>query len=178
VLPPPAPPNVPLSVPLPGTKVRFGLGLAALVAVVTGWTAAAVLLGRADGETMTGLASGVGIVASGLVHEIAHALAARSLGYRVDWIVLGLLAGTTSYSGRDDRPLDRAAIAMAGPAASAATVLVLLAVWAAGDADLTGAMFGLLTFNALTVVVNLVPVPGSDGSQVVAWLARGRTPDA
>ena len=163
-----------VSIPVPGTKVRLGVGLAALVAFVAGWTAGAVLLGRADGETVTGLATGAGIVASVLVHEGAHALAARSLGYRVEWILLGLLAGTTSYSGRDDRPLDRAAIAMAGPALSAVAVLALLAAWAAGDAALTDALFGLLTFNALTVVVNLVPVPGSDGWQVATWFVASR----
>ena len=172
-----------LSIPLPGTKVRLGVGLAAIVALLTGWTAGAVMLGRADGATMTAFAAGAGIVASVLVHEGAHALTARALGYRVEWILLGLLAGTTSYSGRDDRPLDRAAIALAGPAVSAAAVLVLLAMWAAGgETDLTEALFGLLTFNVLTVVVNLVPVPGSDGWQVATWLVgswtRSRRPGA
>jgi hypothetical protein len=121
-----------LSIPVPGTKVRLGVGLAVVVAFVTGWTAGAVMLDRADGTTVTGLATGAGIVASVLVHEGAHALAARGLGYRVEWILLGLLGGTTSYSGRDDRPLDRAAIAMAGPAVSAVTVLALLAAWLVG----------------------------------------------
>jgi Zn-dependent protease len=175
---PPRPRIVPasgLSIPLPGTKVRVGVGLAAVVAFVTGWTAGAVMLGRADGANVTALATGAGIVASVLVHEGAHALAARSLGYRVEWILLGLVAGTTSYSGRDDRPLDRAAIAMAGPAVSAVALLALLVAWAAGDADQTEALFVLLTFNALTVVVNLVPVPGSDGWQVAAGLVQSRT---
>jgi Zn-dependent protease len=167
------------SIPLPGTKIRLGFGLAVALAVTAGVTGAAVVAGRADGQTVTALAMGGGVIASVLVHEGAHALAARSLGYRVEWILLGLLAGTTSYSGRDDRPLDRAAIAMAGPAASAVAVLVLLAVWASG-AGLSDAMFALLSFNALSVVVNLVPVPGSDGWQVGAWLvehwARARVP--
>ena len=46
--------------------------------------------------------------------------AAHNLGYRVEWVVLGGLAGVTAYFGRDDRPLERAAVALAGPAASAA----------------------------------------------------------
>jgi Zn-dependent protease len=158
------------SIPLPGTKLRLGFGLAAALAVTAGLTGAAVAAGRADGETVTALAMGGGVIASVLVHEGAHALAARSLGYRVEWILLGLLAGTTSYSGSDDRPLDRAAIAMAGPAANAGAVLVLLAAWASGAAGLSDAMFALLSFNALSVVVNLTPVPGSDGWQVAAWL--------
>jgi Zn-dependent protease len=166
------------SIPLPGTKIRLGFGLAAALAVTAGLTGAAVVGGRADGETVTALAMGAGVIASVLVHEGAHAFAARSLGYRVEWILLGLLAGTTSYSGRDDRPLDRAAIAMAGPAANAAAVLVLPAAWASGTAGLSDAMFALLSLNALSVVVNLAPVPGSDGWQVAARLFEhwGREP--
>ena len=65
----------------------------------------------------------VALVASMAVHEGAHAWAAHSLGYRVDWVVIGGLAGMTAFAGRDDRPLERAAVALAGPAASAALVL-------------------------------------------------------
>lgn len=149
--------------------------MAATVAFATGWTVAVVAAGRADSETVTALATSAGIIASVLLHEGTHALAARSLGYRVEWVQLGLVAGSTSYSGRDDRPLDRSAIAMAGPAASAAAVLVLLAAWWPGAADPNEAVFALLSFNALTAVVNLLPLPGSDGWQVAAGLIEHRS---
>jgi Zn-dependent protease len=135
-----------------------------------GWTTAAILTGELEADTVATLATTGGILASVLVHEGAHALAARSLGYDVEWMVLGLVAGTTSYSGRDDRPLDRAAIALAGPAVSAVVVLLLFALWSARDAELQDATFALFAFNALTLVANLFPLPGSDGWHTTARL--------
>jgi len=120
------------------------------------------------------------LVGSMLVHEGAHAWAAHRLGYRVQWVVLGGLAGLTAYLGRDDRPLDRAAVALAGPAASAVAVVALAAVRltlppGSGWAD---AVDLALLVNALGCAVNLVPVGGTDGARAVRGLRqhRRRTP--
>jgi fatty acid desaturase len=155
------------SVPVPGTRLCLGAGLVAVLAASFVGVVWQVVPGRV-------VVVSAGIVLSALVHEGAHAVAARALGYRVDWVLLGVIAGGTSYSGRGDRPRDRAAIAMAGPAASAAVVLVLLGVWASGTGVGVGTMFTLVWFNTVTFSLNLVPVQGSDGWYVIACLAEDR----
>jgi Zn-dependent protease len=115
----------------------------------------------------------VAIVGSMLVHEGAHAVAAHRLGYDVQWVVLGGLAGVTAYLGRDDRPLERAAIALAGPAASAALVATLVVAGSVLPAGSIASVVHMLAlFNALAIVGNLVPVGGTDGAHVVAGLAE------
>jgi Zn-dependent protease len=121
------------------------------------------------------------VATSTLVHEGAHAWAAHNLGYRVEWVVLGGLAGVTAYFGRDDRPLERAAVALAGPAASAALVLGLLGVRTA-LAPASAAMVLVeitIGLNVLGLVGNLLPVGGSDGAHLLRGLyehhRHGRT---
>ena len=53
-----------------------------------------------------------------LVHELAHALTARALGYPVQRVVLQFLGGVTLFERRRDSALSEAAIAAAGPAAT------------------------------------------------------------
>lgn len=122
------------------------------------------------------LAVVLGAAASTLVHEGAHAWVAHALGYRVDWVVVGGLVGVTAYEGRDDRPLERAAVALAGPAASAALVLALLAGQAVLDPTglasvVAEAAIGL---NALALAANLVPVGGTDGALLVRAVVEHR----
>lgn len=113
----------------------------------------------------------LGVALSTLVHEGAHAWVAHNLGYRVEWVVLGGIAGVTAYFGRDDRPLERAAVALAGPAASGVLVLVLVGVRTtmAPSTTLSSLVDAAIAVNALALVVNLLPVGGTDG----AHLARG-----
>ena len=104
-----------------GPRVRISVGMLA-------WLAVAVALIPAVGEWRA--AAPLALLVAAMVSTAvrgAHAWAAHRLGYEVGWVVLGSLAGMTAYLGRDDRPLERAAVALAGPAASAAVVLALLA---------------------------------------------------
>ncbi len=114
------------------------------------------------------------LVLSMLVHEGAHAVMAHRLGYRVEWVVLGGLSGVTAYFGRDDRPLDRAAVAMAGPAASAVAALALVAVRAslAPGSSGIGVVDLAIFVNALGLVANLVPIGDSDGALVLRGLRQ------
>lgn len=178
---PPAPTDVPAPVggasgpprwtfPVLGTRLRVSAGMAALVA-------GAVLVGLvASGSVELAwlpLWLVATVVVSTLVHEGAHAWAAHNLGYRVEWILLGGLAGTTAWSGRDDRPLDRAAVAMAGPAASAALVLVLLAARVVLDDGTGVARLAEVTIavNAVALVANLLPVGRTDGRHLLDGLS-------
>lgn len=172
------------SVPLPRTRLRLGASLVvALTAAVAwvGWALGAELADEGAGPGRPGAADVAAaivvvtaVVASVVLHEGAHAAAARALGYRVDWVVVGLVDGKTSFSGRSDRPLDRAAIAMAGPAASAAVVLPLLAVWGTGTLGSGSVVSPILWFNVATFGLNLLPVVGSDGWCVIAALVEDR----
>jgi Zn-dependent protease len=157
---------------LAGSRVRMSVGMAAMLTVAAAlpvWRPALPLV-------WAPLAVVLGAAASTLVHEGAHAWVAHALGYRVDWVVVGGLVGVTAYQGRDDQPLERAAVALAGPAASAALVLALLAGQAVVDpiglaSVLAEAAIGL---NALALAANLVPVGGTDGALLVRAVVEHR----
>jgi Zn-dependent protease len=97
-------------------------------------------------------------------------------------VVLGGLAGVTAYFGRDDRPLERAAVALAGPAASAALVLALVALRTAltPASTVTALVEIAIGLNVLALVANLLPVGGTDGAHLVRGLfqhvRQSRTP--
>ena len=152
------------------TRLRLGVTLVVAVAL----TVAGTVAGGGSVEGAAPALTAAMLVGSVLAHEGAHAVAARALGYRVEWIVLGIVDGRTSYSGPADRPLDRAAIAMAGPAVSAAVALGLLGAWAGGVSGPGGIVFHAAVFNVLTFAVNLVPIAGSDGQVVLAGLLEDR----
>jgi Zn-dependent protease len=154
--------------PVWGPRVRVSAGLVL-------WTAlAAALAAQYPGSDVpvSVLAFMGALVGSMAVHEGAHAVAAHSLGYRVDWVVIGGFAGVTAYAGRTDRPLERAAVALAGPAASAALVLALFGVRATlADETVAMAMVEfVIVLNTLAVVVNLVPIGRTDGALVIRGL--------
>jgi hypothetical protein len=157
------------SFPLLGPRLRVSVGMAAIVA---GATLVGVGAHGSTGLAWVPLALVTMVVVSTLIHEGAHAWAAHNLGYRVEWILVGGLTGTTAWSGRDDRPLDRAAVAMAGPAASALLVLLLLAARVvAGDAaGLTRIVDLTIVVNVVGLVANLLPVGRTDGHHLVAGL--------
>jgi hypothetical protein len=118
----------------------------------------------------------VSVVVSTLVHEGAHAWAAHNLGYRVEWVVLGGMVGVTAYFGRDDRPLERAAVALAGPAASAGLVLALVGLRAsmAPRSTLMAVVELALVLNVVGLVGNLLPVGGTDGAHLLRGLFEHR----
>jgi len=156
--------------PLLGPRVRISAGLAALSAAALG-VAAWGPGGPISWLPVFALAS---VAVSTLVHEGAHALAAHNLGYRVEWVVLGGLAGVTAYFGRDDRPLERAAVALAGPAASAALVLGLLAARGTMAGGGTGAALVEMAIgaNVVALVANLLPFGHTDGAHLLDGLAE------
>lgn len=163
----PAPPPR-WTVPLWGPRVRISAGLVLWTAL-----AAALAVQYPEGDVPVSVLAFMGaLVGSMAVHEGAHAVAAHGLGYRVDWVVLGGFAGVTAYAGRDDRPLERAAVALAGPAASSALVLALFAVRATlAEETVAMAMVEfVIVLNTLAVVVNLVPIGRTDGALVIQGL--------
>ena len=156
------------TLPLVSPRVRISAGMLAWVVAAVAvlvWTPHQVV-------AWAPLLAVVSVVVSTLAHEGAHALAAHNLGYRVEWVVLGGLVGVTAYFGRDDRPLERAAVALAGPAASAVLVLALIGVRASmAPATTMATVVELaLLLNLVGLVGNLIPVGGTDGAHLIRGL--------
>jgi Zn-dependent protease len=154
-----------------GVPVVVSPGL--LVALVVGAAAAALAGGRA--WTLLLLLAVVG--GSLLAHELAHAVVARRSGYRVDGITLSLLGGLTAWSGPAPPPHVAVRIAAAGPAISAvlACAFVGLGTLAGG---LTGVLWAGAAVNLFDALVNLLPVPTSDGRAIARALRRPRATTA
>jgi Zn-dependent protease len=145
-----------------GVPVGLTPGLVALLfagAVVGG-------LGGAAGGRLVLVLAVVG--GSLLAHELAHAVVAKASGYRVDGVTLSLLGGLTAWSGPAPPPHVAVRIAAAGPATCAFVGLGTLA------GGLTGVLWVGAAVNLFDALVNLLPVPTSDGRAIVRALRRPR----
>ncbi|PZM95242.1 MAG: site-2 protease family protein [Actinobacteria bacterium] len=129
---------------------------------------------------LAGLLGGLLLVASILVHELAHALVARRFGISVEGITLWLLGGVARLRSEPDRPAADLTVAVVGPLSSVAlgAVFGVLAYGtAATGATLTAATFGYLALaNIVLAVFNMVPAAPLDGGRVlraVLWWRGG-----
>jgi Zn-dependent protease len=109
------------------------------------------------------------VLGSLLLHEVAHALAARASGYDVDHVRLTLFGGEARWSGPEPAPHVAIRITAAGPFASG----VLACAFAVGG-DGPVAQFGAWV-NLLGAGVNLLPVPGLDGWALYRDVMRDRS---
>jgi Zn-dependent protease len=153
---------------------RTWLLLGAFVAW-TGWQA-----GR-DLGTGTAVAYAVwlviGILLAVLGHEVAHAVAARMLGFRVHRIVATLWGGHTAYDGTGATPGRAAVVAVSGPLANLALAALgitatLLLPWPASEFARS-----VTWLNLLLAGFNLLPGLPLDGGQLVqslVWRVSGR----
>jgi Zn-dependent protease len=111
-----------------------------------------------------------------LVHELAHAWAARAFGYPVHGITLWLLGGYTVYERRTSRPWPELVIAVIGPVS---TLLLAGLCWVLAEATTgsTSLLLGALAWtNGLLGILNLLPGAPLDGGGVVkslVWRASG-----
>jgi Zn-dependent protease len=142
----------------------------ALLVVLFAGAVVGGLGGAAGGRLVLVLAV---VLGSLLAHELAHAVVARASGYRVDGVALSLLGGLTAWSGPAPPPHVAVRIAAAGPATSA-----VLACAFVGVGTLTGELTGVLwvgaAVNLFDALVNLLPVPASDGRAIARALRRPR----
>jgi Zn-dependent protease len=115
----------------------------------------------------------VGILVAVLGHEVAHAVAARLLGFRVHRIVATLWGGHTAYDATGVTPGRTAVIAGAGPLANLALAAVGSA--AAGLLPWPVSRFAWLFMflNLLLAGFNLLPGLPLDGGQLVQSLVWG-----
>jgi Zn-dependent protease len=121
------------------------------------------------------LAIVLGLGASIVVHELAHALVARSFGIRVRRITLFLLGGLAELVDEPARAAPELAMALAGPVFSVA--LAILLTVASGLAHLSGspdviayAIAYLATLNFVVALFNLAPAFPLDGGRVLRAL--------
>jgi Zn-dependent protease len=133
----------------------------------TGWLllALCVLVGVELSGLQLGLAVGVALVASLLLHEMGHMLAAIML--RVPVREFGLcLRGAYNRRAYADRRRGEVFISAAGPLMNLFLVFPLLYLPVIGTR--------LAFCNLLIGVVNLLPLPSSDGLRILRtiWLSR------
>ncbi len=123
------------------------------------------------------------LLASVLVHELAHAVTARALGMTPTRIVLTLWGGHTSFEADARSPRASFLVAVAGPASNA--VLAALAWAALGQVPLTPVtqllLIALALANAFVAVTNVLPGLPLDGGRMleaVVWRVRGDRDEA
>ena len=118
---------------------------------------------------------------SSLVHDLVHALVARSRGVAVQSIAVSFFGGATPLDPTAPNPRDDLAIAASGPLASLAIagacgVLAFVAAGLGGDLGLLAVpLAALLVLNALLGGINLVPAYPLDGGRIVRAIAWRRT---
>ncbi len=126
----------------------------------------------------------VSLFASVLLHELAHSITAKRLGYRVMGITLLIFGGASMIQEDRQRPAHDFMIAFAGPLMSLAiglTGLLLLTVLASPQSTGTTAMFeGWLRYlgwmNLILAAFNMLPGIPLDGGRVlqsVVWGVSG-----
>lgn len=178
---------------LPPIRLSTGTLLAVVVlAVIVQPTLMRAGLGAGTAIVLA-VAVGVAMIASVLVHEMAHALVARAFGGTVDHIALTLWGGHTQYRGEGIGAAGSTLISLAGPASnlllagSAAGAAALIPDGGAGSLvlsligylNLALAVFNLLPGlpmdggRALESVLGAVLSSRTRGTRITAWIGRG-----
>ena len=115
-----------------------------------------------------------------LVHELAHAWAARSFGYPVQGITLWLLGGYTVYERRDSKPGPEFVISVVGPLSTLAIAAGCWVLAGVTSGSVSVLLSALAFTNLLLGALNLLPGAPLDGGGIVksaVWRATGsRTP--
>ncbi|MGE0026880.1 MAG: site-2 protease family protein [Thermoleophilia bacterium] len=119
------------------------------------------------------------LIAAILAHELAHAVAARRAGVRVDAVTLWFLGGLTRFCGAVDRPRDEVRIATAGPVATLAVAAVAYGVALAtgGVPQVQGVALWLAVVNAALAAFNLLPGFPLDGGRILRGVLWARSGD-
>lgn len=143
-------------------------------------------LGATYPELATGRAWGlaalgsIALLGSVLIHELAHALVARSRGIEVEAITLFLFGGATEADASSQTAGDELAVAIVGPLTSIGLAIVL---WFASGAIGSGAeaLAGLIGYlaaiNVALAVFNMTPGLPLDGGRVFRAIVWSITDD-
>ncbi len=130
---------------------------------------------------LLGLASALLLFASIVLHELGHALVARSRGVAIEGIDLWLLGGVAKMRGTPRTGGDEFRYAAAGPlvtAVIAAFFGVVLATLPAGTPEALRALIGYqLLVNVLILGFNLIPAFPLDGGRLLRAALWARSGD-
>lgn len=117
------------------------------------------------------------LLLSVLLHEAAHALAARWKGQRVDRVVADMWGGHTVYDATRATPGTTALVAFVGPLTNLVIGALGLALLPVVDGTAYLLLRAVAVTNLLVGVFNLVPGLPMDGGQIVSalvWKVTGR----
>ena len=166
-----------------GVPVYIGGSWALIAVVLIALIGPSIARSRPDlGVLAYGVAAlmAVQLLVAVLVHEAAHAIAARAFGLPVLRVVADLWGGHTAFEAGRATPGASAVIAAVGPLANG--VLALLA-WLALQTGPTGIpdtlIGGFAVLNAALAAFNLLPGLPLDGGQLVeslVWKVTGSRP--
>lgn len=167
-----------------GVRVGVHWSLVVMVVLVASGLARSRFATEAPGYSGTAYAVAGGLTAVGLLigvllHELAHAVVARSQGLSVDGITLSWMGGVTRIEGDTRRPRTELFVAGVGPVASGVVGLILwlarLGVSGWGAGSLVLASLGWLAWiNIVLAGFNLIPAAPLDGGRVlhaIVWAA-------
>lgn len=117
------------------------------------------------------------LLLSVLLHEAAHAVAARSRGQRVDRVVADMWGGHTVYDATRATPGTTALVALVGPLSNLLLGVAGLALLPLVDGTAHLLLNAVAVTNLLVGFFNLVPGLPMDGGQIVSalvWKVTGR----
>lgn len=120
-----------------------------------------------------------------LLHEVAHAWAARRSGHRVEVVVLSVWGGHTSFEARSATPRSHLLVAAAGPVTNLVLAGILWLGYSALDGPVTGVthlvalllLFSGSWANLMVAAFNLLPSLPLDGGMIleaIIWWITGR----
>ncbi len=164
-----------------GVPVYLGKGWVLIALVLIVWYGAQIQAWAPHLGAVAYLVAAAGAVillASVLVHEAAHAVAARRFGYPVERVVANLWGGHTAYNPASATPGRSAVIAVVGPLSN---LVVGALCWAVLPQVTQPVAYGLLWAaafaNLFVGAFNLLPGLPLDGGFLVdalVWKATGR----
>jgi Zn-dependent protease/predicted transcriptional regulator len=128
-----------------------------------------------------GVVAALGLFASIILHELAHAVVARRHGLPIRGITLFVFGGVAEMEGEPDRPGVEFQVAIAGPIASfviglGCGLLVQAAAAAGAGVAIVGVIAYLAMINVILAVFNLVPAFPLDGGRMLRaalWRWKG-----
>jgi len=162
----------------------FGPGFKATslfkIPVYLDWTiliAVAVLFGSLG---VKGIAIALAVFSSVLIHEYAHAFAARRFGFVTERITLHYFGGAASIDLNDATPKQELLVVAAGPLCSAAIFVLTMWLDVLASAALNGtllvvcgmALSMIANMNAIIAVFNLLPIFPMDGGRMLRVLLQ------
>ena len=124
----------------------------------------------AAGAAALGVVTSVLLLASVLVHELAHAAAAARSGLKVSGITLRVFGGATELEGHPRGAAAELRIALAGPFATLVLFSLFLAlgqVFTAAPAPVLAVANNLALINGLLLAFNLIPAVPLDGGRIL-----------